>query len=129
LVGEEAAVAVTADFVDDLAVDVGDGEADLEGEVERFMDELFFFGGVAEIRAAGLVEGGLGQVDTARLEVLRGELLMGKRWKARRLRFKRLRSKRISLLLYVEWRIVGASGASGASGALDAVGVVIDEKL
>ena len=60
--GEEAAVAVAADVVDDLAVDLGDGEVELEGEVEGLVDELFF-GGIAEMGAVVVVEGGLGLID------------------------------------------------------------------
>jgi len=48
--------------VDDLAVDVGDGEVDLEGEVEGLVDELFF-GGMAEMGTAVAVECGLGLID------------------------------------------------------------------
>ena len=54
-------MAVAADLVDDLAVDVGDGEVDLEGEVEGLVDEVDF-GGLAEVGAAGRMEGGLGVV-------------------------------------------------------------------
>ena len=57
--GEEAAVAVAGDLVDDLAVDVGDGEVDLEGEVEGLVDELFC-GGMGAIGEGGGDRGGRG---------------------------------------------------------------------